>query len=62
VVTVLKMTTAARAWAGSKWVKARGGIAVRDVIEVGIHQRLGAQLAVVDHAHRLGCGQADEIA
>ena len=58
----LALAAAARAWAGSKWVKARtAGSRLRDVIQVGVDQRLRAQLAVVDQAHCLGCGQADEI-
>jgi hypothetical protein len=43
VVTVLRMTTAARAWRGRRGEGSDGGIAVRDVIEVGVDQRLRAR-------------------
>ena len=37
------------------------GIPIGDMVQIGFHQRLGSQLAVMDQSHRLGRGQAEQV-
>ncbi len=58
-------TSRSRRGAGLSWIEMRERsdrrIAVGDVVQIGVHQRLRPQLAIMDQAHRCRRGQAAQV-